>query len=130
MKRKHNCNISFFFSISYSDKASSTLIQLLWLHRKVLLTKPERINVNNHCVLTAVCQKAIHGVNYQLSKHYKGFVCFNYTYRLLVIALFDDFKHIISICHCLCPSFYPYRVIDEVSYSNTSREKQTNIIDW
>jgi Sec7-like guanine-nucleotide exchange factor len=24
------------------------------------------------------------------------------------LALFDDFKLIISICHCLCPSFYPY----------------------
>jgi hypothetical protein len=41
-------------------------------------------------------------------KHYKGFVHFNYTYKLLFIALFDDFNLIISIFHCLCPSFYPY----------------------
>jgi hypothetical protein len=32
---------------------------------------------------------------------------YNYTYRLLFIALFDAFN-LISICHCLCPSFYPY----------------------
>jgi hypothetical protein len=37
-----------------------------------------------------------------------GFVYFTYTYRLLFIALFDNFNLIISICHCLCPSFYPY----------------------
>jgi hypothetical protein len=41
-------------------------------------------------------------------KHYKGFVYFIYTYRLLFIALFDDFNLIISIFHCLCPSFYLY----------------------
>jgi hypothetical protein len=31
-------------------------------------------------------------------------VYFNYTYKLLFIALFDDFNLIISIFHCLCPS--------------------------
>jgi hypothetical protein len=41
-------------------------------------------------------------------KHYKGFVYFDYTYRLISIALFDDFNLIISIFHCLCPSFYLY----------------------
>jgi hypothetical protein len=38
----------------------------------------------------------------------KGLVYFNYTYKLLFIALFDDFNLIISIFHCLCPSFYPF----------------------
>jgi hypothetical protein len=38
-------------------------------------------------------------VNDHLSTHYRGFVCFNYTYRLLCITLFDDFNLIISICH-------------------------------
>jgi hypothetical protein len=28
--------------------------------------------------------------NYHVYKHYKGFVYFNYTYKLLFIALFDD----------------------------------------
>ena len=32
-------------------------------------------------------------------------LCTLMTHRLLCIALFDDFKLIISICHCLCPSF-------------------------
>jgi hypothetical protein len=32
-------------------------------------------------------------------KHYKGCVYFNYTYKLLFIALFDDFNLIISIFH-------------------------------
>jgi hypothetical protein len=35
--------------------------------------------------------------NYHVYKHNKGFVYFNYTYRLLFIALFDDFNLIISI---------------------------------
>jgi hypothetical protein len=46
--------------------------------------------------------------NYHVYKHYKGFVYFNYTYKLLFIALFDDFNLITSIFHCLCPSFYLY----------------------
>jgi hypothetical protein len=46
--------------------------------------------------------------NYHVYKHYKGFVYFNYTYRLLFIALFDDFNLIITIFHWLCPSFYLY----------------------
>jgi hypothetical protein len=46
--------------------------------------------------------------NYHVYKHYKGLVYFNDTYRLLFIALFDDFNLITSIFHCLCPSFYLY----------------------
>jgi hypothetical protein len=48
--------------------------------------------------------------------YYKGFVYFNYTYKLLFITLFDYFNLIISIFHCLCPSFYLY-----LSSSGTSQ---------
>ena len=59
------------------------------------------------------CSKFIYSwwhasANYHVYKHYKVFVCFNYKYKLLFIALFDDFNLIISIFHCLCPSFYLY----------------------
>jgi hypothetical protein len=44
-------------------------------------------NANNEIVfLTVVSLKLFmvaHQCNYHLSTHYKGFVCFNYTYRLL-----------------------------------------------
>ena len=62
------------------------------------MTKPERMYVNKHCVFHCSKSKTIHGstpvqiIIYHLSKHYKGFVYFNYTYRLLFIALFDDFN--------------------------------------
>ena len=68
--------------------------------------------VNKHCVF--YCSKSKNyswwhaSANYHVYKHYKGFVYFNYTYKLHFIALFDDFNLIISICHCLCPSFYLY----------------------
>ena len=65
--------------------------------------------VNKHCVFHCIKSKTIHGstpVQYHVYKHYKGFVYFNYIYKLLFIALFDDFNLIISIYHCLCPSFY------------------------
>jgi hypothetical protein len=60
-----------------------------------------------------------------LSTHYKGFVCFNYTYRLLCITLFDDFNLIISICHCLCPSFYPYLCLFSSSSPQSAKSS-----DW
>ena len=66
--------------------------------------------VNKHCVFHCSKSKTIHGGTPVLHvyKHYKGFVYFNYTYRLLFIALFDDSNLIISIFHCLSPSFYLY----------------------
>jgi hypothetical protein len=64
--------------------------------------------VNKHCIFHCIKCKAIHDGTAMQTIMYKGFVYFNYTYRLLFIALFDDFNLIISICHCLCPSFYPY----------------------
>jgi hypothetical protein len=68
--------------------------------------------VNKHRVFYCSKCKTIHGgtpvQTIMYYKHYKGFVYFNYTYRLLFIALFDDFNLIISIFHCLCPSFYLY----------------------
>jgi hypothetical protein len=63
----------------------------------------------NHCVFYCSKSKTIHGgtpVQTHVYKHYKGFVYFNYTYRLLFIALFDDLNLIISIFHCLRRSFY------------------------
>jgi hypothetical protein len=57
-------------------------------------------------------------MNKSCEKTTKGFVYFNYTYKLLFIALFDDFNLIISIFHCLCPSFYLYLSNREDNYSN------------
>ena len=45
--------------------------------------------VNKHCVFHCSKSKTIHGgtsVQTIIYKHYKGFVYFNYTYRLLFIA--------------------------------------------
>jgi hypothetical protein len=50
----------------------------------------------------------VSSASYHVYKHYRGCVYFNYTYRLLFIAFFDDFNLIISIFHCLCPSCYLY----------------------
>jgi hypothetical protein len=44
-------------------------------------------------------------VNYHLSKHYKGLCALITHIDYFFIALFDDFKLIISICLCLCSSF-------------------------
>jgi hypothetical protein len=40
--------------------------------------------------------------NYHVYKHYKGLVYFNYTYRPLFIALFDDFNSENSSISQLC----------------------------
>jgi hypothetical protein len=68
--------------------------------------------VNKHCVFYYSKSKTIHGGTPVRTIMYisitKGCVYFNYTYRLLFIALFDDFNLFISIFHCLCPSFYLY----------------------
>jgi hypothetical protein len=52
------------------------------------------------CNLFKVHYNACQGyasAKYHVYKHYKGFVYFNYTYKLRFIALFDDFNLIISI---------------------------------
>ena len=68
--------------------------------------------VNKHCVFYCSKSKTIHGgTPVQTIMHIsitKGLCNFNYTYKLLFIALFDDFNLIISIFHCLYPSFYLY----------------------
>jgi magnesium-transporting ATPase (P-type) len=63
-------------------------------------TEPERMYVNKHRAFYCSKSKTIHGgtpvqiimyINY-----YKGFVYFNYTYKLLFITLFDYFNLLVK----------------------------------
>jgi hypothetical protein len=73
-----------------------------------LFLSPEVIDEENFAFkITFLFSYTSNNTTFSLSV-YKGFVYFNYTYKLLFIALFDDFNLIISIFHCLCPSFYLY----------------------
>jgi hypothetical protein len=64
--------------------------------------------VNKHCVFYCSKSKIIHGGTSVQTIMYISITKGLCTYRLLFIALFDDFNLIISIFHCLCPSFYLY----------------------
>ena len=67
--------------------------------------------VNTHSVFHCSKSKTIYGSTpVQIIIHLsitKGLCTLITHIDYFFIALFDDFKLIISICHCLCPSFYP-----------------------
>ena len=67
--------------------------------------------LNKHCNFYCNKSKTIHGnmlvqiiIYLSIIKGLCAFLHIDYFF----IALLDDFKLIINICHCLCPSFYPY----------------------
>ena len=68
--------------------------------------------VDKHCVFYCSKSKTIHGgtpvQNIMYISTTNGLCTLITHIDYFFIALFDDFNLIISIFHCLCPSFYLY----------------------